>query len=88
MTPTDPNQIRNPDVEYSLGGMMMFILAPFALIALASDPVFIGGLIGGTVLLAVLFQKLLRTYVDRVKDRTHTLAIPGVGEVTYRVSPR
>lgn len=88
MTPTDPNQIQNPDVEYSLGGMIAFMLAPFALIALASDPVFIGGLIGGTVLLVVLVQKLLRTYVERVEDRTRTLDIPGVGEVTYSVSPR
>lgn len=88
MTPETLNAVQSPSDEYTLGGMLAFVLAPFVLVALASDPVFVGGLIGGTVLLAAVVQKLLRTYVERIKNRTHTLAIPGVGEVTYRVSPR
>ena len=88
MTPETIDAARSPNDEYTLGGMMAFVLAPFALVALASDPVFVGGLLSGTVLLAAVVQKLLRTHVERVKNRTHTLAIPGVGEVTYRVSPR
>jgi len=88
MTPETIDAVRSPNDEYTLGGMMAFVLAPLALVALASDPVFVGGLFGGTALLAAVVQKLLRTYVERVKNRTHTLAIPGVGEVTYRVSPR
>lgn len=88
MTRANPNSYHNPDVDYSLGGMLAFVLAPLAIIAFVSDPVFFGGLIGGTLVLGVLVQKLLRTYVDRAKNRTHTLAIPGIGEVTYRVSPR
>ena len=88
MTPETIDAVRSQSDEYTLGGMLAFVLAPFVLVALASDPAFVAGLIGGTVLLAAVVQKLLRTYVERVKNRTHTLAIPGVGEVTYRVSPR
>lgn len=65
----------------------MFFLLPLALLLVLSFPVLVMTAIAGTVAVGVFLQQVARVYVNRIKNSTRTLTIPGIGEVTYRVRP-
>lgn len=65
----------------------MFSLLPFALLLFLSYPVIVITAIAGTVAVGVFLQQATKVYVNRIKNSTQTLTIPGIGEVTYRVKP-
>lgn len=83
-----PEHHKAPQEGYTLRGLLAFVIAPFALIALLSQPLLVATVVGSTLFAAIAVQKLLQTYVKRMKDSPRTLRIPGVGQVTYRVTPR
>lgn len=87
MTRTHPDYRTTPDEQYTLGGLVVFFLLPFALLLLLSYPVLVIGALAGTLAAGVLTQRLARVYVNRIKNSTRTLTIPGIGEVTYRIKP-
>jgi len=84
----DPSRPRPPGAEGSVLTPIAFVAATFALVWAVSYPLFAVSVVAAAALVAGLVRVGLSALGSRLRGRAGRVAVPGLGTVEFRVSPR